>query len=544
MDCALYNYKEGSQKEVTANDSIVITIHDSQKCDGDFFECPFCHEEVHLTSKATGNYFCHYKKEDIECDLRVNSNSSFSVYEKIGLPIYLRKKNNKFVLTMGFRALHKFAIDRAIKENISIDITDSNEKHKVTYLVNNDRFFTNNTTFLDIKFIPKYDTNYKIKFSSGNIPEYLKKYWSDYSDGFSYYGALFSSNEQGGRKVKHGDVVTTNREYFWVRKQNKLPTNWDLSNEILQIGEKEILQLQTKETYYVFKVQFKTNKFSFRKLYVRLKIELGVSLLFQQPEIIPLWPPCIKKSDGFNYIGLDKENPDNHAFCIVHSANKKPNIFKYEGDMSNSSQLNYVTENDAILLQIPISERGSLINVDTKLSANGSYFQMNDIELKKRVFELFEENGDERRCLFGLHECKYKKSLKILSKTPVNIYKISTKGNITQFKEINNYYTITDLKSGDRLFVSSHNNEVYVLNILENKHTNKNCKYSNLLEFMKIHKNDAQILMSKDIRKKILLFSGKKKNNPYIKKMLETNKIPCTLFQLKKGDENNENRRI
>ena len=91
IDC----YARGKQKEVSADE-----YNRNYSYDRDRFICPACGENVFLTGNGKSNHFSHYKKSStsIDCDRRVDGVSTESIYERVGLPMYIRKKSVKTVL--------------------------------------------------------------------------------------------------------------------------------------------------------------------------------------------------------------------------------------------------------------------------------------------------------------------------------------------------------------------------------------------------------------------------------------------------------------
>lgn len=218
MKTAIDFYARGKQKEADADEYERSNLYSRSR-----FICPECGEAVHLTGSKYSNFFAHYKKSDVsaECDRRIDGEPTDSVYERIGLPIYMRRTaSGDFNLYMAFKALPNSVMNQAISDNISISIDG-----KSVYKINNERFSYDYTALIPIDYILLSGAKYKIKFNPENKAYVLSQHWSDYADGFSYEGALFRVLEQGGKKVRHGDSISTEDEYYWVRKQPQLPNN-------------------------------------------------------------------------------------------------------------------------------------------------------------------------------------------------------------------------------------------------------------------------------------------------------------------------------
>ena len=91
MKTAIDCYARGKQREANADEYSRMRSYSQGR-----FICPECGELVHLTGSKYSNHFSHYKKTDIsaQCDRRVDGMPTQSVYERIGLPLYLRKDGN------------------------------------------------------------------------------------------------------------------------------------------------------------------------------------------------------------------------------------------------------------------------------------------------------------------------------------------------------------------------------------------------------------------------------------------------------------------
>ena len=114
MKTALDFYARGKQKEANADE-----YDRSRYYSRDRFICPECGEAVHLTGSRYSNHFAHFKKSEVsaECDRRVDGSQTDSVYERIGLLIYMRKNSSgDFYLYMGFKVLPPMLMEKASQE--------------------------------------------------------------------------------------------------------------------------------------------------------------------------------------------------------------------------------------------------------------------------------------------------------------------------------------------------------------------------------------------------------------------------------------------
>lgn len=100
LKTAIDFYARGKQKEADADEYERSNLYSRSR-----FICPECGEAVHLTGSKYSNFFAHYKKSDVsaECDRRIDGEPTDSVYERIGLPIYMRRTaSGDFNLYMAF----------------------------------------------------------------------------------------------------------------------------------------------------------------------------------------------------------------------------------------------------------------------------------------------------------------------------------------------------------------------------------------------------------------------------------------------------------
>lgn len=245
MKTAIDCYARGKQREANADEYSRARIYNQGR-----FICPECGELVHLTGSKYSNHFAHYKKTDVsaQCDRRIDGLPTQSVYERIGLPLYLRKDdNNDFRLFMGFRTLPIKVLEQAEKNNLSFKIIGTKQNYKITH----ERFINGETTLLPILHIPLGQSKYRLKYSPQMYSASVLSYWSDEADGFSDGGALFSVTGLGGKKVRHGDTISTDTKYYWVRRNASIPSY------ISGINMKRVGDLILKDNkYHVFRGSF------------------------------------------------------------------------------------------------------------------------------------------------------------------------------------------------------------------------------------------------------------------------------------------------
>ncbi len=244
MKFAIDRYAVGLETEVSAKDFENIYYIPGRR---NRFFCPECGEIVFFRDRG-GNHpshFYHQEKTDRtpECDKRVDGRSELSLSQRVGLPIFLTGIiSNHYQLSIGFPALGTEILEKASKAGYQVEITDG--RHYRTVAVNHTNFIDDETTLIPIDFVPSYSRNYKVTTSGEEYVYGLQRKWSDYADGFDMAGAIFSYGETGGKKVRRGDSISTNRSYYAVIKNNLPPYPEIHQTEIgtLEIGRNVALQ--------------------------------------------------------------------------------------------------------------------------------------------------------------------------------------------------------------------------------------------------------------------------------------------------------------
>lgn len=353
MKTALDYYARGKQREVNANEYNRDWDYGRER-----FICPECGEAVHLTGNKDSNYFAHYKKSDlfVECDRRVDGTLTTSIYVRMGLPIYLRKDNeDKFSLHLGFKALSERILSKAISESILVKMDG---KH--TYKVNEERFSCASTSLIPLDYIPASGQSYRISFEPENKADIVLQHWSDHTDRFLYEGMIFTVSERGGKKIHCGDSISTDVEYYWVRRQKIIPSlvpgiQMELCGEIILKNEK----------LNVFRGIFSStlSNAQFGVLTSFLRNSLKIHLLEKQPEFIPIWPPVIRTEEG--YIRKEKS-----IYGYIRSGNEEPKVYIYEGINKIPKEILL----DRKLLRIDMQEETTLVNIDRKYVSSGTMF--------------------------------------------------------------------------------------------------------------------------------------------------------------------------
>lgn len=289
------------------------------------FVCPECGEYV-FAAVGKRNGFRHYKKKDIECDLRVDGQVACTYFERVGLPLYLQKNGSTFILKIGFYPLNNKLLDLAVSRKAKVVISSGTHYNasQSVFNIDNINFCFDTTTLLPLNFVPLGENNYNIDITDKLLGKQILEYWSDYADGFTSYGALFTYSENGGKKIRRNDTIEANTTYYWM-----IPSGYFRLRNGLNSNFVSTISLD-KKNYDIYSIIVEhKNESEFRALAKFFWDCLRVRLLYVKPEINPLWPPVIKTKQ---YDISLQCNPRNSAlFCSIKSDSDKPVIYQYLG---------------------------------------------------------------------------------------------------------------------------------------------------------------------------------------------------------------------
>lgn len=433
MKTALDFYARGKQKEANADE-----YERSRYYSKDRFICPECGEPVHLTGSKYSNHFAHFKKSDVsvECDRRVDGSPTDSAYERIGLPIYMRiNSSGDFYLYMGFKALPAVLMEKAVAESFKVKIDRKN-----TYRINTERFSCERTALIPLDYIPLADHKYHLCYEPVNKTYVISQHWSDYADGFSYEGALFTVSEQGGKKIRHGDSITTDKEYYWVRRQSQLP------GFIPGVKMEKCGRLVLKDVALnVFRGSFSSDisDAEFRYLTTYLRTNLKIHLLEKQPEFIPVWPPLIRSEEGYIVNSREKS-----IYGYIVSGNDKPKVYVYNGIRKVPDELDSVNN----MTCVKVWDQEALVNIDRKYISNGTLLLKRKRNIQAHDTGIYELIGDTYLSFKERDACENCNKIVFRTQNPTDFILIRSDGKIEKNGGIGDFI-FEDLNSGDLIYV-------------------------------------------------------------------------------------------
>lgn len=312
------NDREGKEMEISASDIYEQYRGGCIPRKHDRFFCPECQEKVFWRCRGgqQPDVFYHQKKTDFspECDKRVDGNSDLFIYERTGLPIYItRKYGDVYSLNIAFPALGEQRLQQAFNNKLTVSING-----KLTVPITPSRFYSDEITPIPVDFLPHYG-NYTIKIS-GTGALAIQKKWSDYADGFSSEGAIFSIHNDFGKKIKRGDSITIEKEYYLVAK--------DFRPFFSEIHTRKIGRICLNDSdygVYVFSINVSVESSRFNSINSYFYSRFKVWLLEKAATVLPLWPPIIDHGDQLVFSNKAT------VYCDVESGNSTPKVFTYSG---------------------------------------------------------------------------------------------------------------------------------------------------------------------------------------------------------------------
>ena len=366
MKYAIDRYETGSEKEVSAD--IFYGEYIPQKHVR--FFCPECGEPVFWRSRGGSqpDKFSHYSKTELspECDKRVDGNLKLNLYERVGLPVYLTvRAGNQFCLNIGFPALNEQLLLKAHRQQIQVCVAGAG--YQKTIVVDAGNFLEDSITLVPVNFVPKMGENYVVTIFPKEKALEIQKSWSDYADGFSCGGAIFAYGETEGKKIRRGDTVSPDRQYYVIARCFMPP------QEILwkKLGTISL----SKEVYQVYLITIcvsieDINRYRYVENY--LQKEFGVWLLQTSPELIPLWPPVTEQGAMVPVLSRSK------MFCAISSGNDVPNVYRYDGT-EVSSMVVGKGESGSYTVSFSVALREMILSVDRKYVGREVSFQDKEI---------------------------------------------------------------------------------------------------------------------------------------------------------------------
>ena len=412
MKYAIDRYVIGSEIEVDADDFDNQYYIPQRRTR---FYCPECNEIVFFRAKGGNhpNQFYHQEKTDRtpECDKRVDGRSNLTISQRVGLPLFLTQiSTGIFQLNIGFPALGNNTLENAAKFGYTVKIS-SQQQYRM-FKVDQTNFFSDNTTLVPIDFIPLSAKNYLISIEGKTpIPD-LQRKWSNYADGFEYNGAIFSYSETGGKKIRRGDSISTNRQYYAVVRNNLLHHS--------NISQTEIgIIIINKTAYKIIKFMIDVsvdNRREFAYISKYMKSSFGVELLKCPPELIPVWPPVVQQ----DYVIPVKKHSS--VICVVSSGNTEPKLFSYSGNAVYRKDIKTVSSG-IHTVEFTVGLNPTILSVDRKYAGREVVFVSQPINRSSYSYDFsFINSAGEENELSKIGKSEVAKGFMIKSNSKFDLY--------------------------------------------------------------------------------------------------------------------------
>lgn len=378
MKSAIYNNYPGIVKEIEA-----IDLSKSLQFQRGDFICPECGEEVnYVAGHIQRQHFRHYPDylKLIDCDLRVDGESNLTVYQRLGIPLYLLRINkNEYQLNLGFKGNQQFQIEPQHKLG-SIKIS-YDKKSKTINL--DSQIINKPLTLIPIENYPVRDKGFNITFQLKTKYRNLINNWSDFASSIPLNGLLFSLDENLGKSVRKGDSVYSDQTYLWLTK-DKIDTD-SIGLTKMKVDGQLVLN---NRIHYIYKGKILDKENDIKYFYNiadYFKQHLNVLLVNAPTKVSPLWPPVAKSVNGYEVY-----TPNKRIIASLNNQKIHSKIYRYTSIHSNvplEKELNYT--NTSNLIDIPLGRGETIINIDRKLTSTGTSYNKiklsyNGISLPKR----------------------------------------------------------------------------------------------------------------------------------------------------------------
>lgn len=366
--------------------------------------------------------------------------------------------------------------------------------------------------------IPLGQAKYHLKYEPQNCLTNILNYWSDEADGFSCDGALFSVTDLGGKKIRHGDTVSTDTEYYWIRRSDSLPSC------ISGIKMKKVGNLILKDRKYsVFQGNFDSaiSDYEFSRLTIYLRESLKVHLLEKQPAFIPVWPPSLKTENGY----ITKNN-NRWIYGLIESGNDDPKMYVYRGINAVPEQANI---KDGVA-KVLITSSDTYISIDRKYVSGGVDILKHDFQINEKYISL-EINQEVKSRGYGIINVDNgKENVRVSLPYEFDYIYLKKSGELTHKKRVKEIL-LESVTNQDWLIISS-NQTVYFtfeFNVYEKPNCENGLSEEKLLKAILFYMHTKKVKIPHKYQVKL---HKKFKNSAEIKNLLKQDEIPVPVLKI------------
>lgn len=489
------------------------------------FICLCCGEYLsYVISDKKKPYFRHINENETtkKCQMRISYDSEQTVYQKAGLSLYLKESGNEFFeLYIAFRKIDNKIFNSLLESKEKIIIKYRNKSCE--YILNNYNFSHEYTTLKKIDFIAE---KYQILYPNFDLKKFLIEVWGEEIEGFLGNESLFTFDDKGGKKVKINEEIKINTEYYYLGSNERIFKNYNN----IKVVYKGILEVNNSEYYLsqykIYKISFiPVNDDEFMKMRVLCRERFRVSLHYNKPNFIGLWPPTVIKNESYKVI-----NFKNEAIGIIKS-DKLEKLYCNDKHTVYEIRLKELLD-DKYIIRIPIRNYEIPFILQEQYNSiffvNGGYLD----KIKQYENKIVIEDNNGMKIENGIkNKLPLKQCISITSKSKCKIIHKSQNGLV--IKKINNYSKIKleNVKFGDAIISFYSGKEEILLQYL------KQHKDSNKLLINQLHnknKNDKSELVDFPIYIKNKLLKSNEYFEIYkiIKIYIFKGKIPIQILKL------------
>ncbi len=332
MEHAKEYLKNGSLKTITAEEANKKYFHTISSKQGKFF-CLYCGEEVAFVRRSKENhkpFFRHSNEKENSniCEKRNSVENYSSIYEKLGLPLYLENLNNGyFQLNIGFYKIDSEILNQLEIQEAEIILKSENKLSFIKYNIDSSRFLSNRTTLLKLDFL---SSKYSIIYSKDSFKDLLS--WGDSADGISSEGALFKYDTKMFRKLRINDEIYFDTNYILVRDKNTI--------NFIDIDLQELGCLEINKKFIVYKLKISSkNEENYNHLRDFFRSNFKLNLTTSPINLIPLWPPSIAEENQIFSFSA------NSSISIINSNYNEVEIYIHEDEIVEKVNTKKIREN-------------------------------------------------------------------------------------------------------------------------------------------------------------------------------------------------------
>lgn len=342
MNIANYINNNGELKQIKPDDL-------NCKLYRDRLSCPCCGVKVDWINGSTQivHFRHHHGTTPSECDFYCNS-LAVSTYTKIveteNIALYLCSELSQFYLALGLTGLSLSTIKEAQREKLIAKIENGGGLSQIE--INEQNFAPNQIYFVKLNQIKE---QYRIEYQSQKVPKEISEKWFKCVNGISQYRAIFYYNKYACKKVSTANGIHEKDEYYFLSRENIC------NNSIRGVIFKKICVLGFAKNIKLNLYKFNVDKITDEAKAFFLKMDMHIKSA--NPNIIPIWPPCVKKDHRIFY-----REESTKYFLIKNDPELGDNLNFIEPEKPNPNYLaSYKIDYNLLLARIKHNNTGIIV---------------------------------------------------------------------------------------------------------------------------------------------------------------------------------------